>query len=167
MLAVCYGAGVGSTALLVAVKLADLRPDIITFADLLSEKPETMAHLDRMQSILAQWGWPAITICGNRTLPGTGYDDLYGNCIANETLPSLAFGMRSRSSGLGIECVSFDCSEGRADRRANPQSWRWSARASRRAATLIGQSRQFCGGHLRPKLIGADHAVQTELHLSA
>jgi len=97
LLAVCYGAGVDSTALLVALKLADLRPDIITFADLLSEKPETMAHLDRMQSILAQWGWPGITICRKRTLPGTGYDDLYGNCIANETLPSLAFGMRSCS----------------------------------------------------------------------
>jgi len=97
LFAVCYGAGVDSTALLVALKLADLRPDIITFANLLSEKPETIAHLDRMQSILAQWGWPPITICRKRTLPGTGYDDLYGNCIANETLPSLAFGMRSCS----------------------------------------------------------------------
>ncbi len=50
-----------------------------------------------MQSILARWGWPPITICRKRTLPETGYDDLYGNCIANETLPSLAFGLRSCS----------------------------------------------------------------------
>ncbi|OQM74145.1 hypothetical protein [Manganibacter manganicus] len=99
LLAVCYGAGVDSTALLLALKLADLRPGIITFADLLSEKPETIAHLERMQSILARWGWPPITISRKRTLPGTGYDDLYGNCIANETLPSLAFGMRSCSLG--------------------------------------------------------------------
>jgi hypothetical protein len=56
LLAACYGAGVDSTALLVALKLADLRPGIITFADLLSEKPETIAHLERMQSILARWG---------------------------------------------------------------------------------------------------------------
>lgn len=97
LLAVCYGAGVDSTALLLALKLADLRPDIITFADLVAEKTETMAHLDRMQSIVAQWGWPPITICRKRTLPGTGYDDLYGNCIANQTLPSLAFGMKSCS----------------------------------------------------------------------
>ena len=97
LLAVCYGAGVDSTALLLALKLADLTPGIITFADLVAEKPETMAHLDRMQSILARWGWPPITICRKRTLPETGYDDLYGNCIANETLPSLAFGMRSCS----------------------------------------------------------------------
>ncbi len=49
LLAVCYGAGVDSTALLLALKLADLTPGIITFADLVAEKPETMAHLDRMQ----------------------------------------------------------------------------------------------------------------------
>jgi hypothetical protein len=55
-LPVCYGAGVASTALLVALKLTDLRPDSTTFADLLSEKSETMEHLDRMQSVLAQWG---------------------------------------------------------------------------------------------------------------
>src|SRR5690606_32481364 len=92
LLAVCYGAGVDSTGLLVVLKLAGLRPDIITFADLVAEKPETMAHLDRMQSILAEWGWPPITVCRKTPLPSTGYDDLYGNCMVNETLPSLAFG---------------------------------------------------------------------------
>jgi hypothetical protein len=35
--------------------------------------------------------------CRNETLPRTGYSDLYGNCIANETLPSLAFGLKSCS----------------------------------------------------------------------
>ncbi len=97
LLAVCYGAGVDSTGLLVVLKLAGLRPDIITFADLVAEKPETMAHLDRMQAILAQWGWPPITVCRKTPLPSTGYDDLYGNCIVNETLPSLAFGLKSCS----------------------------------------------------------------------
>jgi hypothetical protein len=97
LLAVCYGAGVDSTALLIALKLAGLRPDVITFADVMAEKPETMAHLDRIGAILVRWGWPPITICRKTTLPRTGYDDLYGNCIANETLPSLAFGMKSCS----------------------------------------------------------------------
>ncbi len=118
LLAVCYGAGVDSTALLLALKLADLTPGIITFADLVAEKPETMAHLDRMQSILARWGWPPITICRKRTLPETGYDDLYGNCIANETLPSLAFGMRSCSLGLVFVSVFFGRDGERAGRRA-------------------------------------------------
>lgn len=97
ILAVCYGAGVDSTAMLVALKQAGLRPAIITFADLQAEKPPTLDHLDRVDRVLAEWSWPAIIRCRKETLPGTGYADLYGNCIANETLPSLAFGLKSCS----------------------------------------------------------------------
>lgn len=97
LLAVCFGAGVDSTAMLIALRLARLRPDIVTFADLVAEKPLTIAHLDRMNRVLVEWGWEPIVVCRNNTLPGTGYSDLYGNCIANETLPSLAFGMKSCS----------------------------------------------------------------------
>ncbi len=97
LLAACYGAGVDSTAMLVALKLADLRPDIITFADLRAEKQETLDHLDRMNDVLSGWGWQRIVVCRKETLPGTAYSDLYGNCMANETLPSLAFGLKSCS----------------------------------------------------------------------
>lgn len=96
LLAVCYGAGVDSTAMLVALKLAGLRPDIITFADLRAEKQQTLDHLERMNGVLSEW-WQNIVVCRKETLPGTGYNDLYGNCMANETLPSLAFGMKSCS----------------------------------------------------------------------
>jgi len=97
ILAVCYGAGVDSTAMLIALQQAALRPAIITFADLQAEKPPTLDHLDRMDRVLAGWSWPAIVRCRKETLPRTGYSDLYGNCIANETLPSLAFGLKSCS----------------------------------------------------------------------
>ena len=97
LLAACFGSGVDSTAMLVALKLAGFCPDIITFADLRSEKPPTLDHLERMNQVLLEWGWPNITICRKATLPGTGYSDLYGNCMANETLPSLAFGLKSCS----------------------------------------------------------------------
>lgn len=97
LLAACYGAGVDSTAMLVALKLAGLRPDIITFADLSAEKRQTLDHLDRMNLVLSQWGWRDIAVCRKETLPGTGYTDLYGNCMVNETLPSLAFGLKSCS----------------------------------------------------------------------
>jgi hypothetical protein len=83
--------------MLVALKLAGLRPDIITFADLAAEKPQTLDHLDSMNRVLSEWDWPTITACRKETLPGTGYSDLYGNCMVNETLPSLAFGMKSCS----------------------------------------------------------------------
>lgn len=97
LLAVCYGSGVNSLALLIALKVAGLRPDIITFADLVAEKPLTMDHLDRMRQVLEDWSFPPITICRKATLPGTNYSDLFGNCISNQTLPSLAFGLKSCS----------------------------------------------------------------------
>lgn len=142
LLAVCFGAGVDSTAMLVALRLAGIRPQVITFADVGAEKPETIAHVELMNALLASWGWPPISVCRKIPLASTGYDDLYGNCIANETLPSLAFGMKSCSLGLPIETVSFARDEGRADCRANPKSWRWSARPSRRAATLKRRMRR-------------------------
>lgn len=97
LLAVCFGAGVNSTAMLIALYLAGIRPHVITFADVAAEKPETMVHLGRIDAILTDWGWLPIIVCRKVPLASTGYDDLYGNCIVNETLPSLAFGMKSCS----------------------------------------------------------------------
>lgn len=96
-IALCYGAGVDSTAMMVALHAAGIRPDVITFADTGGEKRETILHVDRMNEVLAQWGWPLIETVRKVPLASTGYTDLYGNCIANETLPSLAFGMKSCS----------------------------------------------------------------------
>lgn len=95
--AVCFGSGVDSTAMIVALRTAELRPDVITFADTGGEKPETIAHIDAMNEVLHGWGWPHIDVCRKMPLPSTGYADLYGNCLKNETLPSLAFGMKSCS----------------------------------------------------------------------
>lgn len=97
LLALCFGAGVDSTALLVALREAGLRPAIITFADTGGEKRETHEHLRRVNAVLAEWGWPLVEVCRKQTLPKTGYTDLFGNCWKNETLPSLAFGMKSCS----------------------------------------------------------------------
>lgn len=97
LIAVCFGAGVDSTAMLVAMHEARIRPDVITFADTGGEKPETLRHVEAMNGVLAGWGWPAIDVCRKQPLASTGYSDLYGNCLANETLPSLAFGMKSCS----------------------------------------------------------------------
>ena len=97
LIVVCFGAGVDSTAMLLALRAAGLRPGAITFADTGGEKPETLSHIERMQAILRAWDWPPIEPCRVRTQPGTPYADLYGNCWTNETLPSLAFGMKSCS----------------------------------------------------------------------
>lgn len=97
LIALCFGAGVDSTALMVALKAADLRPHVITFADTGGEKPETLRHIERMNAVLRAWGWPEVSVCRKVPQEGTGYVDLYGNCLKNETLPSLAFGMKSCS----------------------------------------------------------------------
>lgn len=96
-LVLCFGAGVDSTAMLVALRAAGLRPAAITMADTGGEKPETWQHVIRINVVLDAWGWPPVTVVCKLTRPDTPYDDLYGNCLANETLPSLAFGMKSCS----------------------------------------------------------------------
>lgn len=97
LLALCFGSGVDSTAMIVALRAAGIRPDILTFADTGGEKPETLRHVDAMNRVLATWDWPLIDVCKKMTMASTGYTDLYGNCFKNETLPSLAFGMKSCS----------------------------------------------------------------------
>jgi hypothetical protein len=97
LIVVCFGAGVDSTAMLVALREAGIRPHVITFADTGGEKPETLAHVDAVNDVLRSWRWPPIDVVRKKPLPTTGYADLYGNCLKNETLPSLAFGMKSCS----------------------------------------------------------------------
>ncbi len=96
-LVVCFGSGVDSTAMLVALHVAGITPSLILFADTGGEKPETIAHVQRMNAVLRQWGWPLIETVRHVPKESTPYTDLYGNCMANETLPSLAFGMKSCS----------------------------------------------------------------------
>jgi hypothetical protein len=62
-IALCFGAGVDSTAMLVALRAAGLRPDIITFADTGGEKPPTLTHIDRINELLSTWGWLPVTSC--------------------------------------------------------------------------------------------------------
>jgi hypothetical protein len=94
---VCFGGGVDSTAMLVELYLAGIVPDMIGFADTGVEKPETYDHVRRMDAILEAWGFPTVIWAKKRTKDSTPYNDIGGNCLENETLPSLAFGMKSCS----------------------------------------------------------------------
>lgn len=100
---VCFGAGVDSTAMLCALKSADITPDLILFADTGGEKPETYAHARRMNEYLEAWNFPRVTWVKLNTLETTQYNDLAGNCLDNETLPSLAFGQKSCSNKWKIK----------------------------------------------------------------
>jgi len=101
-LVVSYGAGVDSTAMLVAMWRRGIRPDLILFADTGAEKPETYAYLAVMNAWLASVGFPLITVVRYRPKRAK-YRTLEGKCLANETLPSLAFGKHSCSLVFKVE----------------------------------------------------------------
>jgi hypothetical protein len=95
-LVVSYGVGIDSTAMLVAMYLRGIRPDLILFADTGAEKPETYAYLPIISKWLKKVGFPPITTVRYEPTRAP-YSTLEGKCFANETLPSLAFGKHSCS----------------------------------------------------------------------
>lgn len=136
----CFGGGVDSTAMMVALKAAGITPDVITFADTGGEKPETLAHVHRMQPVMAMWGWPQVSIVRKVTKVTTPYTTLEGNCTENETLPSLAFGMKSCSikwkQGPQDDFL-MGVSKGPNKKAAHPL-WKETQRAGIRIVKLIG-----------------------------
>ena len=140
LIALCFGSGVDSTAMMVALRVAGVRPHVITFADTGGEKPETLAHLDRMQAVLALWGWPPIDVVRTKTLPSTGYTTLLGNCLANETLPSLAFGMSSCSLKWKAHCQDQFLMGARSGPNARPEHpvWVEAKSSGQKVVKLIG-----------------------------
>lgn len=96
-LVVAYGGGVDSTSMLVLLVEQGIKPDLILFADTGGEKPETLEYIPVMNAYLAKHDFPQIEVVKKLTLDSTSYNDLTGNCLDNETLPSLAFGMKSCS----------------------------------------------------------------------
>ena len=125
---VCWGAGVDSTAMLVLMQGMGWVPDAITFADTGGEKPETYGFIPQMEGWLLDHGMPAVTHCRYTPQPetharyraaaiatadrlGIALGDreadrlagLFGNSVANETLPGLAFAMKSCSLKWKVE----------------------------------------------------------------
>jgi hypothetical protein len=139
-IAVSYGGGVDSTAMLIALYRAGIKPDIITFADVGGEKPETITYVKKMDEWLLSVGFPKITWCRKIPLSSTGYKDLEGNCLSNETLPSLAFGMKSCSikwKHTPQDYALKGCKSG--PMKCDPHStWIDSQKTSRKIVKLIG-----------------------------
>lgn len=115
-LTVAYGAGVDSTAMLVEFVRLGIRPELILFADVGAEKPETYEYLPIMQAYLKEHGFPRIVTVNYRMTPekvaerkrkpfGKGgkpldpreYKTITNNMIYNRTLPSLAYGFQDHS----------------------------------------------------------------------
>lgn len=94
-LAVSFGGGTNSTAMLCGFRERGLRPDVILFADTGNEKPHTYEHVAFMSAqVQAWWGVPLETVFPTRKgEPIT----LEQDCLNKGLLPSLAYGRRSCS----------------------------------------------------------------------
>jgi hypothetical protein len=96
-LTVAYGCGVDSTAMLIGFLRLGIRPDLILMADTGAEKRGTLRYLEEVaRPWLARVGFPDALVV--RYVPKRApYSTLEGECAKNETLPSLAFGMKTCS----------------------------------------------------------------------
>ncbi len=107
--AVNYGAGTNSTALLVGMHERGLpAPNIIVFADTGGERPETYTYLDVMDRWLASVGWPKITRVRwiRIKAPYAGkFISLEDLSLMRRELPSLAYGFKGCSTKWKIQPV--------------------------------------------------------------
>lgn len=102
-LAVAYGMGVDSTAMLVGMAARGIRPDLILFADVGAEKPETYLFEEPMQQWLRSVGFPPIVTVRYEPKDFKNwppYRTIDQNCLTNGTLVSVAFGFQRKSCTL-------------------------------------------------------------------
>jgi hypothetical protein len=98
--AVSFGGGLNSTALLVKWVLDENHPpDRIIFADTGGERPETYEHVHRFNEWLVAHGMPSIEV----THKGGRQETLEEYSIRSRTLPSLAYGHKGCSWKFKIE----------------------------------------------------------------
>lgn len=95
LLAVSYGVGNNSTALLCGLRERDIRPDVITTADPKGEMPHTYIALEVMRKKVREWWGMEITIV--LKLYQGEHEGLEAECIRKKMLPGLAYGTRSCS----------------------------------------------------------------------
>lgn len=98
-LVVSYGGGVNSAAMLVGLRSKEIRPDVIIFSDTGGEYPRTYESVRDWSQWCDANGFPEITVV--RTIGKHG--SLEEACIANGTLPSIAYGFKTCSHRWKIE----------------------------------------------------------------
>jgi len=96
MIALSYGGGTNSAAMLVGMNELGIRPDHITFADTGAEKPHTYKHIEIIDKWLIEIGFPSITVVNQLKRDGT-LNQLEQLCLDNNMLPSIAYGYKSCS----------------------------------------------------------------------
>ena len=127
-MAVCWGAGWDSTAMLIEMERRGEFPAMITFADTGGEKPGTYEFIPVFIEWLLDHGYPEPAICTYKPKEETSQryrqaviavaerlgitlgetqlarlSMLFGNMAANETLPGIAFGPKTCSIKWKLE----------------------------------------------------------------
>ena len=95
MFVIADGMGVDSLANMIGLWRLGLRPDAVLHADTGDEHPLTNAYRDERRRWLRSIGWPDLTIVRRPPsvsgVTGRPFSTLGEKCIANHTLPSIAF----------------------------------------------------------------------------
>ena len=95
-LAVAFGGGTNSTAMLCGMKDRGIRPDLLTFADTGAELPHTYEYVAMMQAVVKSW-WGIELQTVRKLYKGEFNDGITGQCKRHGQMPSLAYGFRSCS----------------------------------------------------------------------
>jgi hypothetical protein len=95
LLAVAFGGGTNSTAMLCGFRERDIKPDLILFADTGGELPETYEHVMEMDTQCRIW-WGVGIGTVRKTYQG-GFEGLENECRRGNKLPALAYGSRACS----------------------------------------------------------------------
>lgn len=129
-IAVAYGGGVNSTAMLCGMRERGITPSLITFADTGGEHPHTYEHVNQISAICKLWWGIEITIV--RMLYQGSFEGLENECLRKNILPSLAYGRKACSVKFKVEpqtrfikkwmsqnetmdiymCIGYDAGEG-------------------------------------------------------
>lgn len=107
-LVVSYGGGVDSTAILIEYSRRGIVPDLIVFSDTGGEKPETYQGIDLVDAWCRRVGFPSISRVSRFTWMRmrSRYVNLEGDCLHNDAIPALAFGMHSCSLKYKADPIS-------------------------------------------------------------
>ena len=95
LLAVAFGGGTNSTAMLCGFRERGIKPDLILFADTGGELPETYEHVMEMDTQCRIW-W-GIGIETVAKLYQGQFEGLEGECVRGRKLPALAYGRKACS----------------------------------------------------------------------
>lgn len=101
LLAVAFGGGTNSTAMLCGFRERGIKPDLILFADTGGELPETYEHVMEMDTQCRVW-WGIGIETVRKTYQGQ-FEGLEKNSLRKRMLPSLAYGRKTCSQKYKVE----------------------------------------------------------------